>query len=68
MFVMIIFIFVGIVRDCYFILLCNFSKETWPDLDLCFKAVFASAIPELAQIVGNRPKYAGSFALEKGKR
>jgi voltage-gated potassium channel Kch len=25
---MIIFIFVGIVRDCYFILLCNFSKET----------------------------------------
>ena len=65
---MIIFIFVGIVRDCYFILLFNFSKETWPDLDLCFKAVFASAIPELAQIVGNRPKYAGSFALEKGKR
>ncbi|RNA42806.1 calcium-activated potassium channel slowpoke isoform X37 [Brachionus plicatilis] len=31
-------------------------------------AVFASAIPELAQIIGNRPKYAGAYKVEKGKR
>ncbi|CAF0827923.1 unnamed protein product [Brachionus calyciflorus] len=34
----------------------------------CGIAVFASAIPELAQIIGNRPKFAGSYKLEKGKR
>ena len=32
------------------------------------KAVFATAIPELYQIIGNRPKYAGSYRVEKGKR
>lgn len=30
--------------------------------------MFASAIPEIAQIIGNRPKYAGSYKMEKGKR
>jgi hypothetical protein len=35
----------------------------------CFiKAVFASAIPELAQIIGNKPKYSGDYKMEKGKR
>lgn len=35
---------------------------------LNLKAVFASAIPELAQIIGNRPKYAGAYKVEKGKK
>lgn len=35
---------------------------------ILLKAVFASVIPELFQIIGNRPKYAGSYNVEKGKR
>lgn len=41
----------------------------WLSVALMFsQAMFASSLPEIMEIVGNRSKYRGSYKKEHGKR
>lgn len=35
---------------------------------IIFQAIFASSIPEIIELVGNRSKYSGEYKREHGKR
>ncbi len=65
---MVVFIICGLVINLFIYLFLLINIFFFINFNLIWKAVFASAIPEIAQIIGNRPKYAGSYKMEKGKR
>ena len=50
----------GLLLIVYIVSFNNFSSD--------FKALFASCIPEIIDLIGTRPKYGGTFKNERGRR
>lgn len=54
-------------NDTTFIWTTNVRECVWPVV-LGPKAIFASCIPEIIDLIGTRPKYGGTLKNERGRR